>query len=78
MKSRVFEIVSFLKKGGGGKRRMKWTIHEAYAGNMINSYKIWYKKPKGKRSLGKPGRKGKGSVKMYVQVIDCGFYLSVW
>ena len=26
---------------------MNWKIHEARVGGIINSYKIWYEKPKG-------------------------------
>jgi hypothetical protein len=49
--------------GGGG-------LQEARVGGMINLYKIWHEKPKGKRPLRRPWRRCKGNVKMEVKVMD--------
>jgi hypothetical protein len=35
-------------------RRMKWAGHVTHMGGMRNAYKIFIRKPEGKRPLGRP------------------------
>ena len=69
----LFEIVSFIKLwvlGVGGVRRMNWTIYGVRVGGMIDSYKILYENPKGKRPLRRSGRRCKGNAKMDVNPLN--------
>jgi hypothetical protein len=40
------------------KSRMRWAGHVALAGERRGIYRVWVGKPKGKRPLGKPRKRG--------------------
>jgi hypothetical protein len=44
-------------------RRIKWTGHVVRMGKIRNAYKIFIRKPKGKRPLGRPRRRSKDNIK---------------
>jgi hypothetical protein len=45
-------------------RRMRWVGHVAHMGEMRNGYRILVEKTRGKRPLGRPGRKWRDNTKM--------------
>ena len=49
---------------------MNWTIYGVRVGGMIDSYKILYENPKGKRPLRRSGRRCKGNAKMDVNPLN--------
>jgi hypothetical protein len=50
-------------------RTMGWTGHVARMWQLRNSYRIFFAKPKGKRQLGKPGRREEDNIKMHLREI---------
>jgi hypothetical protein len=38
-------------------RRMRWAGHVARMGEKMNMYRLWVRKPKGNRPLGRPRRR---------------------
>jgi hypothetical protein len=50
-------------------RRMRWASHVARIGQKTNAYRIFVRKPEGKRPLGKPRRKWEDNTKKDVREI---------
>jgi hypothetical protein len=48
---------------------MRWTGHVAGITQMRSEYDIWVGKPKGKRLLGRPGRRREDNIKMHLRVM---------
>jgi hypothetical protein len=51
-------------------RRMKWAGHVACMGEMSNAYKIFIRKPEGKRPVGRPRRSWEDNIRMYLREIE--------
>jgi hypothetical protein len=49
--------------------RMRWVVHVASIGVMIDAYKILVGKPEGKRLLGRPRSRREDNIKMYLRDI---------
>jgi hypothetical protein len=58
-------------------RGMRWVGHMAHMGEGRKVYMVSVRKPKGKRSLGRPGCSWKNGIRMYLREIGwgvwCGF-----
>jgi hypothetical protein len=52
-------------------RRMRWAVHIAHMGKMINAYSILIGNPEGKRPLGRPSRRWEDNIRMGVRERDC-------
>jgi hypothetical protein len=50
-------------------RRIRWTEHVAWMGEMRNTYNILIGNPEGKRLLGRPRRRWEDNVKMDLKEI---------
>jgi hypothetical protein len=46
------------------RKRMRWAGHAARMGGMRNAYKIFARKPEGRRPLGKPRRGWEDNIRM--------------
>ena len=44
----------------------------AYGGEGRSLYRVWVRKPEGKRPLGRPMRRWEDNIKMYLQEVGCG------
>jgi hypothetical protein len=44
-------------------RKMRWTGHVAYMGEMRNAYKVLVRKPEGKRPLRRPGHRWEENIR---------------
>jgi hypothetical protein len=53
-------------------RRMKWAGHVARMGEERNVYRVLVRKPEGKRPLGRPRRRWKGGIRIYIREIGWG------
>jgi hypothetical protein len=52
-------------------RRMRWAGHVARMGERKGVYRVLVGKPEGKRPLGRPRRRWKDNIKMYLQEVRC-------
>jgi len=48
-------------------RRMRWAGHVVRIGKRRNMYSIFVGKPEGKKSLGRPRRRGENNIRMDVR-----------
>ena len=53
-------------------RRMRWAGHVAHMGEGRGVYSVLAGKPEGKRSLGRPRRRGEDNIKIDLQEVGCG------
>jgi hypothetical protein len=53
-------------------RRVKWAGHVARMGKMRTTYRILVGKPEGKRSLGRPTRRWKDTIRMDLRKVWTG------
>jgi len=53
-------------------RRMRWVGHAAHMGERKGIYRVFVRKPKGKRSLGRPRRRWEDNIKIDLQGVDVG------
>ena len=53
-------------------RRMSWVGHVARMGERRGVYRVWVRKPKGKRPLGRQRRRWEDNIKMDFQEVGCG------
>ena len=52
--------------------RMKWAGHVARMGEGRGVYRVWVRKPEGKRLLWRPRRRWEDNIKMDLQEVGCG------
>jgi hypothetical protein len=52
-------------------RRMRWAGHVALMGESRGVYRVWVRKPEGKRPLVRPRHRW-ADIKMYLQEVGCG------
>jgi hypothetical protein len=53
-------------------RRMRWVGHVARMGERRGVYRVLFRKPKGKRTLGRRRRRQEDNIKMDVQEVEWG------
>jgi hypothetical protein len=53
-------------------RRMRWAEHVARMGEEINMYRVLVGKPEGKRPLGRPRRRWKDGIRIYLRETGWG------
>jgi len=51
---------------------MRWAGHVARMGEGRGMYRVWVRKPEGKRTLERPRRRWEDSIKMDLQEVGCG------
>ena len=54
-------------------RRMRWAGHVARMGEERGAYRVFVRKPEGKRPLGRPRRRWVDNIKMDLQEVGCGY-----
>jgi len=54
-------------------RRMRWARHVARMGEKKGMYRVLVGKPEGRRPVGRPRRRWVDNIKMYLQVVGCGY-----
>jgi hypothetical protein len=63
----INEIVRVIKW-----RRIRWAGHVARVGERRGLYRVYVRKPVGKRPLGKPRRRWEDNMRMDLQEVGCG------
>jgi hypothetical protein len=53
-------------------RRMRWAGHVARMGEERSVYRVLVGNPEGKRPLGRPRRRWKDNIRMYLKEVGCG------
>jgi hypothetical protein len=53
-------------------RRMRWAVHVARMGEEKKVYKVWVRKPEGKRPLGRPRHRWEDGIRMDLWEIGLG------